>query len=115
MTYSPGDVVLVRFPFTDFSSGKKRPAVVINPNEYQARFNDIVLLAVTTKPQPESSLALTDWEQAGLPRASYLKPVIGTFSSDIVLKQIGQLVSTDWHRIQAALHMSIAGDLLKPG
>jgi hypothetical protein len=42
--YNPGDVVLVRFPFTDLSTTKKRPALVISPAGFTAKNGDLVVL-----------------------------------------------------------------------
>ncbi len=36
-TYEPGAVVLVRFPFTNLTAAKKRPAVVVSPQEFSRR------------------------------------------------------------------------------
>jgi hypothetical protein len=44
-----GDVVLVPFPFTDQSGTKKRPAVVVSSDGYNASRRDIVIMAVTSQ------------------------------------------------------------------
>jgi PemK-like, MazF-like toxin of type II toxin-antitoxin system len=41
--YSFGDVLLVPFPFTDQTTGKQRPAVVVSSNDYNFNRPDIVL------------------------------------------------------------------------
>src|SRR5947209_2264626 len=66
--YDPGDVVLVRFPFTDLSSSKKRPALVLNPSKFTANHGDVVVLALTSQPQGDKSLQLRHWQKAGLPK-----------------------------------------------
>lgn len=38
--YEFGDVVLVPFPFTDHSTTKKRPAVVVSSSQYNYKGND---------------------------------------------------------------------------
>ena len=44
-----GDVVLVPFPFTDQSAGKKRPAVVISSVAYNNERPDLIIMAVTSQ------------------------------------------------------------------
>ena len=44
----PGDVVLVRLPFTDLTSSKKRPALVLSPPQFSTQHGDIVVLALLT-------------------------------------------------------------------
>ncbi len=39
-----GDVVLVRFPFTDLTTSKKRPSIILSSSEYSDRFGDVVLM-----------------------------------------------------------------------
>ena len=47
--YSFGDVVLVQFPFTDQSSTKQRPAIVISLERYNTERPDLIILAVTSR------------------------------------------------------------------
>jgi len=44
-----GDIVLVPFPFTDLTTVKKRPALVVSANWYNKRYRDVVLVAVTSR------------------------------------------------------------------
>ncbi len=43
-----GDIVLIRFPFTDLSSTKVRPALVISNENYNTNQYNVVLLLITS-------------------------------------------------------------------
>lgn len=47
-TYKKWDIVLVPFPFTDLTTSKKRPGLVISPEEYN-KGSDILISFITTK------------------------------------------------------------------
>ena len=47
--YKRGDVVLVAFPFTDLSTTKMRPAIVISSEKFNRKFNDIVVATITSQ------------------------------------------------------------------
>lgn len=86
-----GDVVVLPFPFSDLSSSKKRPALVIAnlPGE------DIILCQITSKIRSdEYSLTLTesDFKQGGLKLMSAIKPQrIFTAARSIILYKVGSL------------------------
>ena len=42
-TYDFGDIVLVAFPFTDRTTTKKRPAVIVSSDAYNQQRPDIIL------------------------------------------------------------------------
>ena len=63
--YKPGDLVLVRFPFTDFSTLKKRPALVLSSPGFTAQQGDVVVMAMTSQPQRDAGLRLAEWKAAG--------------------------------------------------
>jgi mRNA-degrading endonuclease toxin of MazEF toxin-antitoxin module len=46
--YRQGDVVLIPFPFTDFSTFKQRPAVVISSNGFNRIHQDVIVVAITS-------------------------------------------------------------------
>ena len=101
---------MVRFPFTDLTTSKKRPALVISPTSYSNRFGDVVLMALTSQDQNDSSLALAEWQAAGLPKPTWIKPLIGTLSLGLVERQIGRISPHDRRCVQTALAMVLATD-----
>ena len=46
--YRQGNIVLVSFPFTDLTSSKRRPALIISPDSFNAAGKDLVLAAITS-------------------------------------------------------------------
>jgi len=46
--FNQGDILLVPIPFSDLSSSKKRPVLVLSNNEYNSKTNDIVVAAITS-------------------------------------------------------------------
>jgi len=48
-TYKRGDIVLVPFPFSNQTTTKKRPAVVISSSLYNEISQDIIIMAVTSQ------------------------------------------------------------------
>lgn len=45
-----GDIVLVPVPFTDLSSRKRRPVIVVSTDAYNAAGLDMVVVAMTSNP-----------------------------------------------------------------
>ena len=97
-TYSFGDVVLVPFPFTDQTTTKKRPAVVVSSNGYNTARPDVVLMAVTghlsTLPRI-GEVVITEWKKAGLLKASTIKPILTTIERRLIIRILGQLKQPD--------------------
>ncbi|MEA5601576.1 type II toxin-antitoxin system PemK/MazF family toxin [Nostoc sp. UHCC 0252] len=96
--YEFGDVVLVPFPFTDQTTTKKRPAVVVSSNSYQRERLDLILIAITSQANPATSfgeITITGWQVAGLLKPSIIKPVLTTIDKALVIKKLGQLQEPD--------------------
>ena len=74
----------------------------MSPPDYQHLHSDVVLLAVTSQPQANDTLRISGWRAAGLPKPSWVKPVIGTFSVELVDRRIGSLARADYDAAIAA-------------
>ena len=104
--YEFGNLVLVPFPFTDQSTTKRRPAVVISSQAYHHQRPDLIIMAVTSQPLAPVSVgevAIQDWHGAGLLKPSVLKPVLTTMDQTLILKKLGQLTTPDQARLRRAL------------
>jgi len=112
ISYEPGDVALVRFPFTDLSSTKKRPVVVVSPGRFSARYGDIVVLALTSSPQESELLKLEDWREAGLLKPTWIKPVLGTLALQVLERRLGSLSTRDRARVTSVLRTMIIHEFL---
>jgi mRNA interferase MazF len=90
--YKRGDIVLVAFPFTDLSSTKRRPALVVSPDAFNETLHDVVLVALTSQLAGTDGIAIdpTDCVEGILPKRSAVKPSkIFTMHASLVVKKIG--------------------------
>ncbi len=111
-SYSFGDIVLVPFPFTDQVITKKRPAVIISSRAYNRQRPDIILMAVTSQMQSANyfgDMTISQWQQAGLLKASVIKPIFTTVEKGLVLKKLGSISDNDRKELKKAIQ-SIIGE-----
>lgn len=95
----PGDIALVRFPFTDLAAAKKRPALVLARTERSPRNRLATLAMITSQIEAlrlNGDVLLKDWQSAGLLHPSLLRIAkIATVDEDLIEKTIGRLTSGD--------------------
>jgi mRNA interferase MazF len=93
-----GDVLLVPFPFTDQTSAKQRPAVVVSSRAYSQDRPDVILMAITSQvraPIAFGEALVADWQTAGLIKVSVFKPLLMTLEQSLIIRQLGKLSSAD--------------------
>ena len=78
--YKQGDVVLVRFVFTDESGAKRRPALILSTGEYHR-----------------------GWQEAGLLFPSVATGIIRTIKRTMIERQLGKMPPEDMQAIQQRL------------
>jgi mRNA interferase MazF len=110
--YNFGDVVLVPFPFTDYTTNKKCPAVVISSDFYNAEYPDRILMGITsqTSSSPKvGDIMIADWRSAGILKvsgilkASMIKPVITIVEKQLKPKKLGRLQDVDIQSLKEGL------------
>jgi mRNA interferase MazF len=110
MTFRRGDVVLVPFPFSDLSTAKVRPAVVVSGALYHATEPDLLLAALTSKVAAATGpldYLLDDWRAAGLRYPSALKPVLFTLDPARVIYRVGALTPADLTQVDERLRRAL--------
>ena len=96
--YNFGDIILVPFPFTDQTTTKKRPAVIVSSLEYNANRSDLIIMAITSRLHQVDKLGeelVSDWQGAGLIKPSVFKPILATIENTLIIKQLGKLQDED--------------------
>ena len=104
--YNRGDVVLVPFPFSNQTTTKKRPSVIVSSNVYNNTSSDIVIMAITGKTGKTFTIGeclIEDWQSAGLLKLSSIKPAISTIEQRLVLRILGKLSTKDLISMEEAL------------
>lgn len=103
VTPANGAVILVRFPFSDLSNTKARPAVVLA----DVGRGDWVLCQVTSQPYTDpiaSEITNSDFASGSLKKTSYARPgKLFTANAGIMTKHIGDLRSAKLEEIIRAV------------
>ena len=101
-SYSKNEVVLVRYPFSNLSGSKVRPAVVVNePHVSQ----DVIIVPLTSKVSSllAGEFVLADWSKAGLNVPSAVKRGLFAVHQSLVAKSIGKLSDADAKSLENSL------------
>jgi len=112
INYEFGDVVLAPFPFTDQTTRKKRPAVVVSSAAYHRERSDLIIMAITSQVRPSATIGevqITSWQNAGLLKPSAIKPILTTIEKGLILRKLGSLGGQDRQALRQALR-AILGD-----
>jgi len=93
--YEQGEIVFVPFPFTDLSTTKKRPVLVLSKTEYNKRTEDFVTCGITSNIQDVEYSVLIDNSSMAygtLPRQSRIKvDKIFTLEQSLVVKRLARV------------------------
>jgi mRNA interferase MazF len=89
MNCSRHDVVLLPIPFTDLTSRKVRPAIVIGRNGLD------LFLAPISSVLSNTDFPLAQWRAAGLNVPCRIKAQLSTVEERLVVKIVGKLASAD--------------------
>ncbi len=104
-----GAVVLVRFPFSDLSASKQRPAVVLA----DAGRGDYVLSQVTSKPYADpNAVELTEasFTRGGLNLTSYARPgKLFTANDALIAREVGEITDATLDELVAAVVELLGG------
>lgn len=103
-SYLKNDVVLVRYPFSDLSDLKVRPATVVSDPHLS---QDIFITPMTSKTKSllAGEFVLSEWEVAGLNVQTAVKRGIYTVHQSLVVVKIGTLAEQDFEQLEKSLRI----------
>ncbi len=98
-TYKRGSVILVRYPFTDLSGSKIRPAIIISPTKFLIESKDVLCAFISSSlPDPllSSDIIINssdpDFTRTGLKRTSVLRThKLALLSKELVFSKLGDI------------------------
>ena len=109
---SQGELVLIPVPFTDLSSQKRRPVIIISSTVYNRVSRDIVVVAVTSNlaTVPHSlPLVSEDLRSGALKQTSQVRADrIYTLEQSLIVKSFGILKCEAIDRIHAEIQTIVA-------
>jgi len=101
-SYSKGEVILVRYPFSDLSGAKVRPAIVVSSVHVSW---DLFVVPVTSRVDAllAGEFVLDEWKSAGLNVVSAVKRGLYTLHQNLIVKSVGEISQSDREKIDGSL------------
>ena len=109
---NPGELILIPVPFTNLSSQKRRPVIVISSGEYNQSSRDVLVVAVTSNLQPmpysiplnSEDMAIGILKQVSVIRADK----VYTLEQSLIVKRFGTVKSEILGRVIATIQQIIS-------
>jgi mRNA interferase MazF len=100
MIVQPGDIVFIPFPFSDLSTEKKRPVLVITILDSYGDFTELAITSRFTE-QDAYEIVKEDLLKGNLPKASWIRlNKVYTLNSELVIGSFGKLKSTCYQSVK---------------
>jgi mRNA interferase MazF len=92
----------VRYPFSDLTGSKVRPAIVVNAPHAS---RDVFIVPVTSKTSRllSGEFLIDDGRAAGLNVPSAIKRGLYTLRQDLIIKTVGRLSEGDVKKLESSL------------
>lgn len=114
MTYKKGDIVWVRFPFSDLTQTKRRPALVVS-NDLINKTGDYILVQITSKLRNDGlsiSIGNDQYKGAPLQIKSYVRPhKIFTLNESLILSQETAIIERTLLEVQLQILSYMSSEL----
>ncbi|KAF0093230.1 MAG: hypothetical protein FD163_1719 [Hyphomonadaceae bacterium] len=97
-TFAQWDIVVVPFPYTDRTTTKRRPALVVSNDELRENHGLVWVVMITSAKNAkwDGDIEIKDFEAVGLPAPSIIRPCkITTIDAGLVLGKLGGISITD--------------------
>jgi|CXWL01.1.fsa_nt_gi mRNA interferase MazF len=111
MPYCQRDLLLVPVPFSDLTSTKIRPVVVLSNDRYNQECSDILVTAITSNVSARKYAVPIDTAQLDegeMRRASVIRAdKIFSIDQAIVLRSFGRVNEDVFHKVQQAITILI--------
>ena len=104
-SFKQKDVVLAHVLFTDGTSSKQRPAVIISNEKYHSSRKEMLVCAITSNTERMlfGDSRIEGWKEAGLKYPSSVLAVIQTIQDPMVSFKIGELPEKDFKSVLSNL------------
>ena len=105
MTYKPGSVVRIPFPFVDSGATIHRPALVLSAEEYNSTHGHTVMAMITSAKHSKwpSDVPISNLGTTGLSSPSVVRFKLFTLDNRLVSSTVGKVEGTDWSAVLKAL------------
>lgn len=107
VTFDVFDVVVVPFPFTDNTTTKRRPALILSDaKSFNQQAGQVVMAMITSARNSDWPLdiEIQDLDSAGLPASSIIRMKLFTLDEHLIIRKAGSLARPDQTRAAEALH-----------
>ena len=105
---SKGTIVTINFPFSDLSTTKRRPALVLA----NVKKGDVILCQITSKPYSDpAAIVITpnDFNQGTLKRESFARPgKLFMAHQSIICQEIATITAEKFNEIIQRLHQILS-------
>ena len=104
-SYEQGEVVLVRFVFTDETGAKRRPAVIVSTGDYHRNRREAIIAAITSNVDRllVGDHLIAGWQEAGLLFPSVATGIIRTIRQAMIERRLGVMPPADMQAIREKL------------
>ena len=103
--YRHGDIVLVRFIFSDETGERQRPAVIVSSDAYHQSRQEAIIAAITSRIDRilVGDHLISDWHEAGLLFPSVATGILRTIKQGMITKKLGIMTLSDMKGIESDL------------
>jgi mRNA interferase MazF len=115
MNLNCGDVVMTRFPHASGTRGKKRPALVVQADDYNAKVGHVLVAEITKNLTPAKDpafvlvdIATPDGKATGLDQNSLVSGLfVATVFADRIDRVIGKMSAGLMQKVNACLKAAL--------